>query len=113
MSEFDHEVAVAMELVVNGQSETGFFHFISALESLLGKVDSDNAAIIEHETENVIAIAFEAIGFDAEHRKQFQDYAKHFFAELDEKHLTEGATPEVVKFTNYLKEFTQNLINRN
>ena len=113
MSEFDHEIAVGMELVDNGQPEAGFFHFISALEKLLGKVDSDNVAIIERETENFIASAFDAFGFDAENQEQFHDYAMQAFAELDDKHFIEGATPEVVKFTNYLKEFTQNLINSN
>ena len=103
MSEFGREIAVAGELIDNDQPEAACYHFIAAVESLDGKVDSDNLAVIEHETKNVIANAFEA----------FPGLTIQCLAKLHDKNIKEGATPEFVEFINDMKDFTQNLINGN
>ena len=114
MIEFERETAVVTKLIDNGQLKAGFYHFITALESLHGKADSDNLEIIERETKNGIARTFDAFRFEiAEHGEQFHDFAIQFLAELNDKHITEGATPEFVEFINDIKDFTQNLINSN
>ena len=103
MNEFGREIAVAGELIDNDQPEAACNHFIAAVESLDGKVDSDNLAVIEHETKNVIASAFDA----------FPDFTIQCLAELHNKNIKDGATPEFVEFINDMKDFTQNLINGN
>ena len=111
MSQFDREIAVAVELIDNGQPETGFHHFITALESLHGKVDSHHVAIIERETKNGIAHVFNGLRFEyAEHENQFIGLATQFLEELNDKHITEGATPEFINFIFDVRDFTQNLI---
>ena len=96
-------MAVAGESIDNDQPKAGCDHFIAAVESLDGKIDADNLAVIEHETINVIANAFDA----------FPGFTKKCLAELDDKNVTEGATSEFVEFINDIKDFTQNLINSN
>ena len=85
------------------QPKAGCNQFIAAVESLDGKIDADNLAVIEHETKNVISNAFDA----------FPGLTIQCLAELNEKNITEGATPEFVEFINDIKDFTQNLINSN
>ena len=92
-----------MESIANNQPESGCYHFIEAVESLDGKIDSDNLAVIERETKNVIARAFDA----------FPGFTKQCLAELHDKNITEGATPEFAEFINDIKDFTQNLVNSN
>ena len=103
MSDFEREIAVAAELIDNDQPEAGCNHFIAAVESLDGKVDSDNLAVIEHKTKNVIASAFDA----------FPGFTIQCLAELHNKHITDGATPEFVEFIHDMKDFTQSMINSN
>ena len=112
MSQFDRETAVAMELIDNGQLEAGFSHFIAALETLHGKVDSNLVTELIRQTENGIASAFDAFRFqNAEQKDEFIAFATQFLEELNDKHITENATPDFVNFMNDLKDFTQNLIN--
>ena len=112
LSHFDQEIAVAMELIDNGQLEAGFSHFIAALETLHGKVDSNLVTVMIRETENGIASAFDGFRFqNAEQKEEFIAFATQIIEELDEKHITEGATPDFVNFMNDIKHFTQNLIN--
>ena len=101
MSEFGR--AAAGELNDNDQAKAGCNSFIAAVESLDGKIDSDNLAVIEHETKNVIANAFEA----------FPGLTIQCLAKLHEKNIKEGATPEFVEFINDIKDFTQIFINDN
>ena len=103
MSEFLREIAVAGEFIDNDQPKAGCYHFITAVESLDGKVDSDNLVLIEHKTKNVIASAFDA----------FPGFTIQCLAELHNKHITDGATPEFVEFIHDMKDFTQSLINSN
>ena len=111
MSQFDAEIAVAMELIDNGQLEAGFSHFIAALETLHGKVDSNLVSVIIREAENGIARTFDTFRFqNAEQKDEFIGFAIQFLEELNDKHITEGATPDFVNFMNDLKDFTQNLI---
>ena len=82
-----------MELIDNGHLEEGFSHFIAALETLHGKVDSNLVAVIVHETKNGIASTFDAFRFqNTEHKEEFIGFATQFFEELNVKHITEGAT---------------------
>ena len=103
MREFGRKMAVAGESIDNDQPKAGCDHFIAAVESLDGKIDADNLAVIEHETINVIANAFDA----------YPDFTIQCLAELNDKNITDGATPEFIEFINDIKDFTQNLINSN
>ena len=103
VNEFGRKMAVAGELNDNVQAKAGCNHLIAAVESLDGKIDADNLAVIEHETINVIANAFDA----------YPDFTIQCLAELNDKNITDGATPEFIEFINDIKDFTQNLINSN
>ena len=101
MSEFGR--AAAGELNDNDQAKAGCNSFIAAVESLDGKIDSDNLAVLEHKAKNVISNAFDA----------FPDFTIQCLAKLHDKNIKEGATPEFIEFINDMKHFTQNLINSN
>ena len=92
-----------MESIDNNQPESGCYHFIEAVESLDGKIDSDNLAVLEHKAKNVISNAFDA----------FPDFTIQCLAKLHDKNITDDATPEFIEFINDMKDFTQNLINSN
>jgi len=61
---------------------------------------------------NVIASAFDGFRFqNAEQKEEFIAFAIQFFEELNDKHITEGATSDFVNSMNDIKHFTPNLIN--
>ena len=101
MSEFGR--AAAGELNDNDQAKAGCNRFIATVESLDGKIDSDNLAVLEHKAKNVISNAFDA----------FPDFTIQCLAKLNEKNITQDATPEFVEFINDIKDFTQIFINDN
>ena len=95
MSEFVRGTAVAEKLIDNDQAKARCDRFIAAVESLDGKIDADNLADIEHRAKNVISNAFDA----------FPDFTIQCLAELNEKNITEGATPEFVEFIDDMIDF--------
>ena len=103
LGESGRKMAAAGELNDNDQAKAGCNRFIAAVESLDGKIDSDNLAVIEHKAKNVISNAFDA----------FPDFTIQCLAKLHDKNIKEGATPEFIEFINDMKHFTQNLINSN
>ena len=103
LSESGRKMAAAGELNENDQAKADCDRFIAAVESLDGKIDSDNLAVLEHKAKNVISNAFDA----------FPDFTIQCLAKLHDKNITDDATPEFIEFINDMKDFTQNLINSN